>query len=267
MLLAPGLAAAEPIVPSDDTSQSLAPDTAEPPPNGSAEPGAGSTPAPEPRASPESGKAPAPTEPPESTVSLVSSDPSVTFFRKTGVAVGLSTGMHSFHHFYGDNYEDLCSAPCLVKVRSGQQKFALSNGGIPVAAAPVLLPAGPATVEGEYVSYSGARWAFFGGGAAAIVGGFALTVYGSGHSKEVCVGVDQCLEENDTDGTQVGIGVGLTLAGGIAVLIASAINDEAHIRVLPGVAARALTVGDAAVVPDVRSGAFAARGLTWNVTW
>lgn len=253
MLLAPRLAAAEPDAPADNTN----------PPAAAPEPGKAADPA----AEPPSGKAPEPTEPPESTVNLVSSDPSVTFLRKTGVAVGLSASMHGFRHFYGDNYEDLCSAPCVVKVRSGHQKFALSNGGIPVAAPPVLLPAGPATVEGEYVSHSGVRWAFFGAGAASVVGGFALTVYGSGHSKQVCNDFGYCLEENDPDGTQIGVGLGLALAGGVAMLIAAVIHDEAHIRVLPGVAARALTVGEAAVVPDVGSAAFATRGLTWNVTW
>jgi hypothetical protein len=60
--------------------------------------------------------------------------------------------------------------------------------------------------------------------------------------------------------------MGLVAAGRIAMIVA-AVHDEARVRVLPGVAPIPLAAGDSAMVPDVRSVAFATRGLTWNVSW
>ncbi len=138
-------------------------------------------------------------------------------------------------------YGPVCQGPCTARLLPGAYRFALAKGGriVPVRG-PVVLN-GPATLHGEYIDRSALRATGLVIGVAGSVGGFVMVV-ASAQVGAVCDSNGICVSNGMTNGP--------LLAGGVALLVASAVvgsiltfqRDGARITVepltLPGQASR-----------------------------
>lgn len=138
-------------------------------------------------------------------------------------------------------YKDVCSSPCEVALPAGTQELALREpGGDTVPAAPVVIPAGSASVTGEYRSRRTLRivgWSIAGLGTA---GGVALM-----------------LSDRGDTGARTYAGIGVLVAGLVAGGVLASRPDAATIRVGPGASGRAGPDRHAGPLADSLTGAAA----------
>jgi hypothetical protein len=165
-------------------------------------------------------------------------EPDVTLLRLSAavpVERVTSYNSESWYSLYGP----LCQGPCTTHLPPGAYRLALAKGGrIVTVRGPVVIE-GPATLHGDYIDRSVLRATGLVVGVAGAVGGFVMIV-ASAQSRAVC----------DFNGICVSTGTanGPLLAGGVAVLVVSAVvgsiltfqNDGARITVEPLPAVRAL---------------------------
>ena len=94
----------------------------------------------------------------EARLKLTSPQVGVGFHNRVGSSYAVAYGYGGSAVARGRQYADLCVAPCEISMPSGTYNLALSSdGGYPVETGAVTVPAGGATLEGEYESYSGMR--------------------------------------------------------------------------------------------------------------
>jgi hypothetical protein len=126
-------------------------------------------------------------------------------------------------------YSPICEGPCATTLGAGEYRFAVSKaGGRPVPAGAVPIE-GPATIHAQYDDHSGVRVAGVLVGIGGLIGGVTMIVVSA--DRQRC-GYDGYCDTNVN---------GALLAGGIGVLVASAIvgavlvgtRDEARIFVTP----------------------------------
>jgi hypothetical protein len=176
---------------------------------------------------------------PKAGLHLEANQPDVQFLVRVGQAeatgFGYAWGGGGFVSFVGHSreYALICTAPCDGELPNGIHRLALSLGGGKAieAADPVELQ-GPATLHGTYESRAGTRtlgWVLFG----VSLGAGSLIAATSLRTRQTCDSTGFCYTDKAINGTQLGIGVGVMLVGGIVGAILGATKDKAIIEVVP----------------------------------
>ena len=167
----------------------------------------------------------------EARLQLRATEPGIGFHRRSGSAYAFGPGGAAV----AIGFDDICTAPCEITMPAGTHTLALSQGGgTPVAADPVAIPEGQATVEGTYTDRSGLRLAGWGVFVGTLLAGSYLVI-DSIETTEEC---DEygCTDSAELNTTKVAIGTGLMVVGPLASLALILQPDGAEIRVSAGVA-------------------------------
>jgi hypothetical protein len=127
-------------------------------------------------------------EPPEPRASQVSfeapqhdNDKLLTLHEVTGSTYAFATStMGGKAWAEGHSFRELCAAPCVPNLSPGSYRLALSEGdGQPAIGNRVVIPSGPSTLHGTYVSHSGRRAAGFIIGLTSLLAGSAMMIAGA----------------------------------------------------------------------------------------
>jgi hypothetical protein len=148
---------------------------------------------------------------------------------------GYVWGGGGFVSFVGHSrqYALICTAPCDGELPNGIHRLALSlRGGKAIEAEDPVELEGPATLRGTYECRAGTRavgWVLFGLSLAA----GTLIAATSVRTTYTCDVDGFCSTDKRIVGAQLGAGVGIMLAGGIAGAIVGVTKDKAIIEVVP----------------------------------
>jgi len=158
----------------------------------------------------------------EAKLHLQSTPPGLTFHREDSSAVAYGTGGVA----RATGYARLCTSPCDISLPAGTETLAVSNeGGSPVSAGPVSIPAGESTLVATYKDNHGVRLAGYGVMIAGAVVGTVL-IGTSFHTS--CYDSGACDKPFDT--TQFLIGMGVILGGGAVGLGLASVSDSATVQ-------------------------------------
>ena len=176
---------------------------------------------------------------PKAELHLEASEPDVQFLVRVGQGeasgFGYAWGGGGFVSFVGHSrqYALICTAPCDGQLPNGIHRLALSlRGGKAIEAEDPVELRGPATLHGTYESHAGTRtlgWVIFG---VSLAAGTLIAATSLRTTQGTC-GTNFCNTDRTIDGTQLGIGVGIMLAGGILGAILGVTKDKAIIEVVP----------------------------------
>jgi hypothetical protein len=176
------------------------------------------------------GEVAAPTAAPEPHASQVSfeapqhdNDKLLTLHEVTGSTYAFATSTTGNHaRVEGHSFRELCAAPCVPNLLPGTYRLALSEGdGEPMIGNRIVIPSGPSTLRGTYVSHSGRRAAGFIIGLTSLLAGSAI-VFASAPSAG----------KNFNDGLEAA-GVGIAFIGlGVGYWMWMT-KDEARFEVAP----------------------------------
>jgi hypothetical protein len=176
---------------------------------------------------------------PKADLHLDANEPDVQFLVRVGQGeasgFGYAWGGGGFVSFVGHSreYAVICTAPCDGELPNGTHRLALSlHGGKAIEADDPVELQGPATLHGTYESRAGTRvvgWVIFG---VSLAAGTVIAIT-SLRSTQNCDSTGFCFTDKTIDGTQLALGTGLMLVGGIVGAILGVTRDSATIEVVP----------------------------------
>lgn len=167
--------------------------------------------------------------------------PEVRLHERTGTVEATVYSPHGPATAVGATYTDLCAAPCELTMAPGQHTLAVSfEGRAPIEVPPLAVPPGTATLRATYESRAGVRVAGLVVGLGALVGGSIMAGLGAvGTTRQECQpsfidgAAPFCTNQRDPDGTLIGAGIAIAVAGSVAGLVMLSIGDHAELRVAP----------------------------------
>jgi hypothetical protein len=179
----------------------------------------------------------------EATLQLTTPQPDVRFHRLVGREQGSADGAYGTIQATTNRYEELCGAPCELKLPVGRHTLGLSSGdGDVIDAPPLDIPDGKSVVEGTYVSHAGRRIAAAIVGAAGMLAGLSIVLVGVVRSSHSCDAYGDCSDDLDPDVPTIVLGSGI-FVGSLVVCLALVRSDEVHLHLRPLVTSLALPPG------------------------